>query len=48
VEGLHAIGDVFTKISVHFVLNYMLHYYVCIYVYGFFIFVVYTYFYIYE
>jgi hypothetical protein len=35
VEGLHAIGDIFTKISVNCVLNYMLHYYVCIFFMGF-------------
>jgi hypothetical protein len=28
-------GDIFTKISVHFVLNYMLHYYVCTYFMGY-------------
>jgi hypothetical protein len=37
VEGLHIVGDIFTKISVNCVLNYMLHYYVCIYFYGFFL-----------
>jgi hypothetical protein len=35
MEGLYAIGDIFTKISVNCVLNYMLHYYVCVYFYGF-------------
>jgi hypothetical protein len=35
MEGLHAIGDIFTKISVKCVLNYMFHYYLCIYFYGF-------------
>jgi hypothetical protein len=30
MEGLHTVGDIFTKISVHFLLNYMLHYYVCV------------------
>jgi hypothetical protein len=37
VEGLHAVGDIFTKISVNCVLNYMLHYYLCVYFYGFFL-----------
>jgi hypothetical protein len=37
VEGLHAVGDIFTNISVHFVLNYILHYYVCVYFYGVFL-----------
>jgi hypothetical protein len=32
----YTVGDLFTKISVHFVLNYMLHYYVCAYFYGLF------------
>jgi hypothetical protein len=44
VEGMHAIGDIFTKISVHFVLTYMLHYYVCIYFYGLFLSVLHVYF----
>jgi hypothetical protein len=35
VEGLHTVGDIFTKISVNCVLNYMLHYYLCVYFYGF-------------
>jgi hypothetical protein len=47
VEGLHAVGDILTKISVNCVLNYMLHYYLCVYFYGFFLCVVYTCLYIY-
>jgi hypothetical protein len=35
MEGLHAVGDIITKISVNCVLNYMLHYYLCVYFYGF-------------
>jgi hypothetical protein len=35
VEGFHTIGDILTKISVYCVLNYMLHYYLCINFYGF-------------
>jgi hypothetical protein len=47
VEGLHPVGDIFTKISVNCVLNYMLHYYVCVYFYGFFLCVLHVYFYYY-
>jgi hypothetical protein len=47
MEGLHAVGDIFTKISVNCVLNYMLHYYVCVYFYGFFLCVLHVYFYYY-
>jgi hypothetical protein len=47
VEGLHAIGDILTKISVNCVLYYMLHYYLRVYFYGFFLCVVYTCLYIY-
>jgi len=47
VEGLHTVGDILTKISVNCVLNYMLHYYLCVYFYGFFLCVVYTRLYIY-
>jgi hypothetical protein len=35
MEGLHTFGDILTKISVNCVLNYTLHYYLCIYFYGF-------------
>jgi hypothetical protein len=35
VESLHAVGDIFTKISVNCVLNCMLHYYLCVYFYEF-------------
>jgi hypothetical protein len=48
VEGLHAVGDIFTKISVNCVLNYMLHYYVCVYFFGFFLCVMHVYFYYYS
>jgi hypothetical protein len=44
VEGLHTVGDIFTKISVNCVLNYMLHYYLCVYFYGFFMCVLHAYF----
>jgi hypothetical protein len=37
MEGMHAVGDIFTNISVNCVLNYMLNYYLCIYFYGFFL-----------
>jgi hypothetical protein len=47
VEGLHAVDDILTKISVNCVVNYMLHYYLCVYFYGFFLCVVYTYLYLY-
>jgi hypothetical protein len=30
VEGLHAVGDILTKISVNCVINYMLHCYLCV------------------
>jgi hypothetical protein len=30
VEGLHAVGDILTNISVNCVLIYMLHYHLCI------------------
>jgi hypothetical protein len=45
VEGLHAVGDILTKISVNCVLNYMLHYYLCVCFYGFFLCVLQVYFY---
>ena len=35
VEGLHVVGDIFTKISVNRVLNYVLHYYLCIFLWVF-------------
>jgi hypothetical protein len=35
MEGMHAVGDILIKISVNCVLNYMLHYYLCVYFYGF-------------
>jgi hypothetical protein len=35
MEGLYAVGDIFTKISVNCVLNYMLHYYLYVYFYIF-------------
>jgi len=47
VEGLHAVDDILTKISVNWVLNYMLHYFLCVYFYGFILCVVYTCLYIY-
>jgi hypothetical protein len=30
MEGLHAVGDILSKISVNCVLIYMLHYYLCV------------------
>ena len=47
MEVLYVVDDIVSKISVHFVLNYMSHYYVCVYFYGFFLCVVYTRLYIY-
>jgi hypothetical protein len=47
VEGLHTVGDILTRISVNCELNYMVHYYLCVYFYGFFLYVVYTSLYIY-
>jgi hypothetical protein len=35
MEGMHAVGDIFTKIRVNCVINYMLHYDLCVYFYGF-------------
>jgi hypothetical protein len=35
MEGVDTIGDIITKISVNCVLNYMLHYYLCVYFMGF-------------
>jgi hypothetical protein len=35
MEVFHAIGDIFTKMSVNCVLNYMLHYYLCVIFMGF-------------
>jgi hypothetical protein len=32
VEGMHAFGDILTNISVNCVINYMLHYYLCVYI----------------
>jgi hypothetical protein len=31
MEGMHTVGDIITKISVNCMLNYMLHYYLCVY-----------------
>jgi hypothetical protein len=47
VKGLHIVGDIVTKISVNYVLIYMMHCYLCVYFYGFFLCVVYTCIYIY-
>ena len=47
MEVMHIVGDIITKISVNCVLNYMMHYYLCVYFYGFFLCVVYTCLYIY-
>jgi hypothetical protein len=47
VEGLHTVGDIITKISVNCVINYMFHYYLRVYFYGFIICVVYNCLYIY-
>jgi hypothetical protein len=47
MEGLHVVGDIFTKISVNCLLNYMLHYYLCIYFYGVFMCVLHEYYYYY-
>jgi hypothetical protein len=35
VEGLHAVGDIFIKISVKCVLNYVLRYYLCVFLWVF-------------
>jgi hypothetical protein len=35
MEGLDAVGNIFTKISVNCVLNYMPRYYFCVYFMGF-------------
>jgi hypothetical protein len=35
LEGLHIVGDIITKISVNCVLIYMLHYYLCVYLWVF-------------
>jgi hypothetical protein len=35
MEGLHTVGDILTNINVNYVLIYMLHYYLCVYFYGF-------------
>jgi len=35
MEGFHEVGDIFTKIGFNCVLNYMLHYYLCIIFMGF-------------
>jgi hypothetical protein len=45
---MHIFGDILTKISVNCVLNFMLHYYLCVYFYGFILCVVYNCQYIYE
>jgi hypothetical protein len=34
---MHVVGDIITKISVNCVINEMLHYYLCVYFYGFFL-----------
>jgi hypothetical protein len=47
VEGMHAIGDIITKISVNCVINYMLHCHLRVYFYGFILRVVYNCLYIY-
>jgi len=47
VEGLHAVCDILTNISVNCVLIHMPHYYLCVCFYGFFMCVVYTCLYIY-
>jgi hypothetical protein len=47
VEGLHAVGDILTKISVNCVINFMMHYYLRVYFYGFIICVVHNCLYIY-
>jgi mannose/fructose/N-acetylgalactosamine-specific phosphotransferase system component IIC len=46
-EGLHVVGDILTKISINCVINYMLHYYLRVYFYGFILCVVYNCVYIY-
>jgi hypothetical protein len=48
VEGLHAIDDLFIKISVNCVLNYVLHYYLCVYFYGFLLCMLHVCFYYYS
>jgi hypothetical protein len=42
MEGLHAGGDILTKISVNYEINYMLHYYLLVYFHGFILCVVYN------
>ena len=42
VEGLYTVGDILTKISVNFVINYLLHNYLRVYFYGFILCVVIT------
>jgi hypothetical protein len=32
MEGLHTFGDILTNIRVNCVINYMLHYYLCVYI----------------
>jgi mannose/fructose/N-acetylgalactosamine-specific phosphotransferase system component IIC len=46
LKGLHVVGDILTKKGVNCVLNYMLHYYLCVYFYGFFPCVLHMYFFI--
>jgi hypothetical protein len=47
VEGLHRLSDFLTKVSGNCVLIYMLHYYLCVYFYGYCLFMMHVYVYCY-